>query len=705
MQTVFRSFEMITQDLSYDLSSVTTESSADNDILADILDAAPYIMEEIIGSTDISPKGKTEIYSSYQKGPNGLPALESHDQDLEALGNSHLLGPLFNLLGILNEALRDVLIPPTSLYRVMAEYFEGIDPNDELARAGVCNVYTILQNFTHSLLTVIEDGKWGKTRNVAIGDIITQSAFTGLNRVLMDIIRGLSPLDVTFDQFNLPARIASGCSTAGGVLPVSFDSTAFTDRLPRELNHKIMCLIFGDVVGDLWLEIIGNRLFSVCKQAVQKGCPQNVSYAVGTPMGILTSWSSSVIVHHLLVRFCHKAVNAPYNYVILGDDVNIWDRDVALRYSILMRRLGMTFSEAKCTNSIEYSEMAKRSFIIDRPHLSLPGHLMTMTEVTGLPASASSKLSSGEVTGITGYADQLISRQTSFLVRIGAKPLPFSGKARVAAQLIYLLAYMFRHNRFAYYKLVTYIYTWVFSNRNELVITPVRVDKAWMPMVTELLSSIHGCTISLSGYEGNILQISSCLAAGDICYKPLYQRLQVYQCLVIGIVDEAAKRAANALTANFKKGQPKNLKVVAQAQLVVNLSDQLWSKVNLYLFEAADLTIEANLKGIYDYRANDVLNRLAQVFAGASISRREIQQLRDNEVGLLLREQHKQHGTEALIANYERRNLLFEYLALRDDLYRRVMDWDKLDPAGDEFMPHWNAYISYCIGLLGSNSG
>jgi hypothetical protein len=341
--------------------------------------------------------------------------------------------------------------------------------------------------------------------------------------------------------------------------------------------------------------------------------------------------------------------------------------------------------------------MAKRSFRINRSDKTLSGNQISIKEVTGLPATAGKKLSSGDITGITGYADQLISRQTSYIISFGQGPLRLSGEAKVAAQLIYMLSYYNRVNRSAYIKLISYIHTWVFTERNNVLIIPIRVESTWIPMVTDLLSSIHGCRVDLSGKEGNIISLSDCLLVGDICYKPLDQRLRVCQILIKDSVNESIKRATKTLSTNFMGGEPLNLKIVAQAQLLVSIDDLLRSKISLILSQQADLTVVSNLKGVYDYRANDILNRITQVFSGSKVARRNIQQKRDNEIGVQLRLLVKIYGVDYLVERSQFRDLFNEYIVLQDDLFTTVNGWSNIDPARDEFSPHWFRYIKYCI--------
>lgn len=85
-------------------------------------------------------------------------------------------------------------------------------------------------------------------------------------------------------------------------------------------------------------------------------------------MGALSSWAMLAITHHLIVQFCAistgKAVGGVWfqDYEVLGDDIQIFDRDVAAMYLQVMKGLGVDISLAISVVSMDGKvvEYAKR---------------------------------------------------------------------------------------------------------------------------------------------------------------------------------------------------------------------------------------------------------------------------------------------------------------------------------------------------------
>jgi hypothetical protein len=71
------------------------------------------------------------------------------------------------------------------------------------------------------------------------------------------------------------------------------------------------------------------------------GSTNSTKYAVGTPMGIYTSWASFALCHHLLVRVAGARVHVRTRgkYLILGDDIVISDYKLASSYKKVLEDL------------------------------------------------------------------------------------------------------------------------------------------------------------------------------------------------------------------------------------------------------------------------------------------------------------------------------------------------------------------------------
>lgn len=80
------------------------------------------------------------------------------------------------------------------------------------------------------------------------------------------------------------------------------------------------------------------------------------------------------LTHHIIVKIAALDVGITHftNYAILGDDVVIGNKSVALRYSTLINRLGVDISVPKTLVSDDSFEFAKR-FIVDGTDFSPVG--------------------------------------------------------------------------------------------------------------------------------------------------------------------------------------------------------------------------------------------------------------------------------------------------------------------------------------------
>lgn len=85
----------------------------------------------------------------------------------------------------------------------------------------------------------------GKVRIFAIADIYTQTVLEPLHSFLFNVLRDIEQ-DGTFDQLKpLKALMAKGYKNL-----YSFDLSAATDRLPRDLQVQILSMIFGETFAN-----------------------------------------------------------------------------------------------------------------------------------------------------------------------------------------------------------------------------------------------------------------------------------------------------------------------------------------------------------------------------------------------------------------------------------------------------------------------
>lgn len=207
----------------------------------------------------------------------------------------------------------------------------------------------------------------GKLRVFAMVDIITQSLLKPLHDSLFNLFKKI-PNDCTHDQnrgFKLAQELSLKFNCSYG-----FDLSAATDRLPISSQVSVLNSLFGNKIGDIWKNILVGRDYVILKNDYNIE-PQSVRYAVGQPMGALSSWAMLNLVHHMMVQFIavhlDKVPKGSWysDYVILGDDLVLFDKDIADRYLSLCKQIGVSINLSKSVISehLPVLEFAKRTSI------------------------------------------------------------------------------------------------------------------------------------------------------------------------------------------------------------------------------------------------------------------------------------------------------------------------------------------------------
>jgi hypothetical protein len=189
--------------------------------------------------------------------------------------------------------------------------------------------------------------KEGKTREVAIFDYFSQTSLIPLHKYLFKALKKI-PQDFTFDQTGFMSSLSNA------EVFYSIDLTAFTDRFPIRINKDLLSSRIGPEKAEAW-EIIMTQKLTVDNR--------EICYSVGNPMGAYSSWNSTTLSHHFVVwKACkNKGVNwKTLPYAMLGDDLVIGNRLVALEYCRLIRTLGIHWSKEKTHISGHFFEFAKR---------------------------------------------------------------------------------------------------------------------------------------------------------------------------------------------------------------------------------------------------------------------------------------------------------------------------------------------------------
>lgn len=229
----------------------------------------------------------------------------------------------------------------------------------------------------------------GKVRVIAIADCWTQWILKPLHDWIFAVLSCI-PQDGTFDQ-DAPLKLLDKWIerkhqvTGAPKYSASYDLSAATDRLPILLQKFVLCSVFGATFANLWASLMVTLPFEYTIKTkhthkvrdqktgkiklnkvntAQKG---SVHYAVGQPMGMLSSWGMLALTHHAIVQYCAWRVNGCSNaiwfsgYALLGDDIRIAEERVATAYLAFMSSLGVDISIPKSLVSYRgVGEFAKR---------------------------------------------------------------------------------------------------------------------------------------------------------------------------------------------------------------------------------------------------------------------------------------------------------------------------------------------------------
>lgn len=250
----------------------------------------------------------------------------------------------------------------------------------------------------------------GKIRVVAMVDSLTQMLLRPLHNVVFGFLRKI-PQDGTFDQIR-PVEILAARK---GKAYWSYDLSAATDRFPVSLQQALLSYLLGPRVARHWTRLLTGRTFRVprqvsAKQWVPQGTPESVQYSVGQPMGAYTSWAVFALSHHFLVQFAAFQAFGTLKwfeeYALLGDDIVLGNKEVAEKYLLLLRAIGVEVGLAKSLISRRgVLEFAKRTF-----RVTDEGALVDISGVS-LAAIAAAITDSSVMEDLLGHANVRSARE------------------------------------------------------------------------------------------------------------------------------------------------------------------------------------------------------------------------------------------------------------------------------------------------------
>jgi hypothetical protein len=193
--------------------------------------------------------------------------------------------------------------------------------------------------------------KEGKSRVIAILDYWSQTALKPLHDSINRILKSIKT-DCTFNQNHFQTTLPVGTD----VTYHSLDLSNATDRMPLNLQKKIIGSIIGRRKSDAWGRVLVDWVYP-CKER-----PDGIKYQTGQPMGAYSSWPAMALTHHYIVKLAALKVNKQnfWDYSLLGDDIVIADTSVAESYRAILKTLDMPISDAKTHVSKDIYEFAKR---------------------------------------------------------------------------------------------------------------------------------------------------------------------------------------------------------------------------------------------------------------------------------------------------------------------------------------------------------
>lgn len=180
----------------------------------------------------------------------------------------------------------------------------------------------------------------GKVRIFAMVDPFTQWVLKPLHKRIFSFLRKI-PMDGTFDQLKPLSKVRLETPK------FSFDLSAATDRLPLSFQKKIVGKLINQAYSENWATVLVGRPYYV-KEAFKEA--KLLHYNVGQPMGALSSWAMLALTHHVLVQIAAilSGTRIPFKgYGLLGDDIVIFDSNVAKYYLRIMKILGLEINLSK----------------------------------------------------------------------------------------------------------------------------------------------------------------------------------------------------------------------------------------------------------------------------------------------------------------------------------------------------------------------
>jgi len=357
--TVYRQFKV---SAVFDSSTITNEYSGTRsieDVLNDEFSHQNIYkwLDTIENLEDVKSHIKLLLYSGNASSPSGGASSINILHDVLALSKDSCLWQCAHDLAKNFEG-----------YNLFSDLVNNIQRNVTDSASIADPVYTLYtdkesEKCLHSkVFTFTAPG--GKARIIAMADWVSQTALSAIHFSLFKFLTLLKS-DTTFDH---PSGLNLYHYSAQNF--VSVDLSAATDRIPRELQARLIECLYnklgynGVSIAENWL-ILMSRSFSTKSSAFEKQT-KSIKYAVGQGMGLFSSWASLALFHHYVTNYIAKV--EIHNYKLVGDDLLLKDSiDNYNVYLEFMLSIGMSINAHKTIISLEQPHTIEyaRNYIIN----------------------------------------------------------------------------------------------------------------------------------------------------------------------------------------------------------------------------------------------------------------------------------------------------------------------------------------------------
>jgi len=203
----------------------------------------------------------------------------------------------------------------------------------------------------------------GKARFYGSPDLLYQEATAPLQEFLMACLHA-TPQDACYNVGHAISDIQR--RLRAGQTVYTYDLTQATDAFPSPLTWYALLRTRRIPLDHYNLLLsISKGLWSVSEEISKTGLfPTEVRWTVGQPLGTKPSFAAFAFSHHSLVRGIARSLGRDPNcYYIIGDDIVIFDPDVAEKYRQIMLALGVQMPEEKSMVSDRVSEFGGQTIL------------------------------------------------------------------------------------------------------------------------------------------------------------------------------------------------------------------------------------------------------------------------------------------------------------------------------------------------------